>query len=53
VVWDYGDQTQDQVHDEIIANFRAKLATPGAFDAYLTPEERAAQAAQATEEKVA
>lgn len=40
---DYGDQTQDQIQDEIVARFRAKVAIPGAFDDRLTPEERAAQ----------
>lgn len=43
VRWDYGDVTQDMIQDEIVARFRAKLATPGAFDDSLTPEERSAQ----------
>lgn len=41
--WDYGDVTQEDIQDEIVAEFRAKLATPGAFDDRLTPEERDAQ----------
>lgn len=40
---DFGDQTQDQIQDEIVARFRAKSSIPGAFDDRLTPEERAAQ----------
>lgn len=42
-VWDYGDMTLQDLQDESVATFRAKLATPGAFDDRLTPEERDAQ----------